>query len=67
MDKTIRGFTSFDEMKMEEYREWQAMPGLARLSAAAELSMSLFPGKGSPGDLQQGLQRTFVRLQRPPS
>ena len=30
MDKTIRKYTKFEEMKADEYREWQALPGHER-------------------------------------
>jgi hypothetical protein len=37
MDKTIRRYTSLDEMKRDEYRNWQKMLPRERLDAAAEL------------------------------
>ncbi len=66
MDKTIRKFASFEEMKDAEYREWQALSPQARLDAAAELSMMLYQWKEAGRDVQPGLQRTLVRIQRTP-
>jgi hypothetical protein len=67
MDKSIRIYTSFEEMKADDYREWQALPGYERLNAAAELSLALYQLKDPTRDARQGLQRTLVRLQRPKS
>jgi hypothetical protein len=41
MDKTIRCYSSLDEMKAYEYRAWQAMPSAMRMEAVAELSEQL--------------------------
>jgi hypothetical protein len=69
MDKTIRRYNSFAAMKDDEYREWQALPAHVRLDAAGELSSMLYQWKqerdGAP-DVQPGLQRTLIRLQRTP-
>ena len=69
MDKTIRKFSSFEEMKAEEYRVWQALPPAARLDAAAELSIGLYEmkeqSKEVPGHVPARLQRNLVRLQQP--
>ncbi|HEX4319821.1 MAG TPA: hypothetical protein VHZ52_02900 [Acidobacteriaceae bacterium] len=64
MDKTIRKFNNFAEIKAEEYREWQAMTAQKRLEAASELSLALYGWKDA-GHVQQRLQRTLVQLQRP--
>jgi hypothetical protein len=37
MDKTIRKYTSFDEMKADEYRYWQSRPVHERIQAVSEL------------------------------
>lgn len=66
MDKTIRKYASFDAMKDDEYREWQALPARARLDAAAELSLMQYAWKGTKRDAQPGLQRTLVRVQQAP-
>ena len=65
MDKTIRKYGSFDEMKADEYREWQELPGYERLNAAVELSLALYQAKEPTRDVQSRLQRTLVHLQRP--
>jgi hypothetical protein len=66
MDKTIRKFTSFEAMKDAEYTEWQALSAQARLDAAAELSLMQYQWKEPARDVQSGLQRTLVRIQRAP-
>jgi len=33
MDKTLRKYTSFDEMKADEYRYWQSRPAHERMDA----------------------------------
>lgn len=65
MDKTIRKFTSFEAMKAEEYRAWQALTPADRLNAAAELSIGLYALKEPSKHVPARLQRTLVRLQRP--
>ena len=64
MDKTIRRYTSLDDMKRDEYREWQKLSPLARLDAAAELSIGAYRFK-DPKNVPERLQRTLVRLQQP--
>ena len=66
MDKTIRKYTDFDEMKADEYRYWQSRPIHERLDAAAELSMMGYQLKEPTRNVQQRLQRTLVRIQRAP-
>jgi len=39
MDKTIRKFSNFDELKAEEYRYWQSRPVHERWAATEELSL----------------------------
>ena len=65
MDKTIRKYTDFDEIKADEYREWQALPGYERLNAIVELSLAGYQLKELTRDVQPRLQRTLVHLQRP--
>ena len=64
MDKTIRKYTSFDEMKADEYRYWQSVPDYERLNATAELSLAWYRWKEPTLDVQPRLQRTLVHLQR---
>jgi len=66
MDKTVRKFASFEEMKDAEYREWQALSPQARLDAAAELSRIMYGCDDPASDIQPGVQRTLVRIQRTP-
>jgi hypothetical protein len=65
MDKTILKYASFDEMKADDYREWQELLGYERLNAAAELSLALYLAKEPTRDVPPRLQRTLLRLQRP--
>jgi len=68
MDKTIRKYTSFDEMKADEYREWQELPDYERWNTTAELSLALYQAKEpTPHDVRPRLQRTLVHLKRPQS
>jgi hypothetical protein len=63
MDKTIRKYTSLDEMKADEYRYWQSRPVHERMDAISELTQALYAMKGAVPDVPR-LQRTLVRLQR---
>lgn len=66
MDKTIRKYTNFDEMKADEYRYWQSRPVRERIDAAAELSLMQFDWKEPARDVERRLQRTLVTVQRIP-
>jgi hypothetical protein len=66
MDKTIRRSASLAAMKDAEYTEWQALSAQARLDAAAELSRMQYRWKEPSRDVQPGLRRTLVRVQRIP-
>lgn len=63
MDKTIRKYTGFDELKAEEYRYWQSRPAHERMAAVAEMTLAAYALKGM-GQVPR-LERTLVRLQRP--
>lgn len=63
MEKAIRKYTSFDEMKADEYRYWQSRPVYERVQAVSELTQEHFAMKGGVADVPR-LQRTLVRLQR---
>jgi hypothetical protein len=65
MDKTIRRFSSQIEMKAEEYRYWQSVSGAERMRAVSEITLEAYALKGQAPDVQR-LQRTLVRIQRPP-
>jgi hypothetical protein len=65
MDKTIRRYTDFEEMKADEYRYWQSRPVHERLAAVAELTEQGYRMKGVGPDAFR-LQRTLVRFERAP-
>jgi len=46
MDKTIRKYANFDEMKADEYRYWQSRPVHERMAAVSELSTEAYALKG---------------------
>jgi hypothetical protein len=62
MDKTIRKYTNFDEMKADEYRYWQSRPVHERVAAVSELTQEHYAMKGA-ADVPR-LQRTLVRFER---
>ena len=64
VDKTIRKYTSLDEMKADEYRYWQSRPVHERVAAVWELTEIGYKMKGLGPDAFR-LQRTCVRLERP--
>jgi len=66
MDKTIRKYTSLDEMKADEYRYWQSRPVHERMDAVEELIQTAYALKGweIEPDVPR-LQRPFVRLPCP--
>jgi len=65
MDKTIRKFTNFEDLKAEEYRYWQSRPVHERIAAVAELTEACYRLKGfKPDDFR--LQRTLVHFERAP-
>ena len=66
MDKTIRKYSSFDEMKADEYRYWQSRPVWERMDAVEEMIQTAYTLKGweMPPDVPR-LQRPFVRLPLP--
>jgi hypothetical protein len=64
MDKSIRKYTSLDEMKADEYRYWQSRPVYERLAAIWDLTVEGYTMKGfQPDDFR--LQRTLVHFERP--
>jgi len=66
MDKTIRKFTSFQEVKDDEYRYWQSLPPAERIEAAFQLSVDLYRMKGIEPD-GAALKRSLVRVELPSS
>jgi hypothetical protein len=65
MDKTIRKYTDFDEMKADEYRYWQSRPVHERVNAVSELTQEHYAIKDAAPDVPR-LQRTLVRFERAP-
>jgi hypothetical protein len=63
MDKTIRKFASFDDMKAEQYRYWQSRPAHERIAAVSELTQILYGMKGAAADVPR-LERSLVRFER---
>ena len=64
MEKTIRVYTSLDEMKADEYRYWQSRPAHERMDAVKEITLAAYQMKETAPDVRR-LQRTLVHLQRP--
>ena len=65
MDKTIRKYANFEELKAEEYRYWQSRPVHERVAAVAALTEAGYKLKGFKSDAFR-LQRTLVHFERPP-
>ncbi len=65
MDKTVRIYGSFAEMKADEYRYWQSRPVHERMSAVAEITRAAYAMKEALSDVPR-LQRTVAILSRPP-
>jgi hypothetical protein len=65
MDKSIRRYATFDEMKADEYRYWQSRPVYERMAAVAELTEEGYKLKGFKADAF-GLHRTLVHFERTP-
>ena len=65
MDKTIRKYTKFEEMKADEYRYWQSRPVHERVNAVSELTQEQYAMKGVIPNVSR-LQRTLVRFERAP-
>jgi hypothetical protein len=62
----LRKYTSFDEMKADEYRYWQSRPVHERMDAVEEMIQTAYALKGweIEPDVPR-LQRPFVRLPCP--
>ena len=63
MDKTIRRYDSFEEMKADEYRYWQSRPIHERVAAVSVLSEDCYKMRGFGRDAFR-LQRTLVHFER---
>jgi len=63
MDAILRKYTSFGEMKADEYRYWQSRPVHERMDAVEELNLTAYAIKGTePEPDVPRLQRCVVRL-----
>jgi hypothetical protein len=65
MDKTIRKFNNFEEMKDEEYRYWQSVSPAERFAAGHQLSVEGYRAYGYSADGAE-LKRVAVRIQQSP-
>jgi hypothetical protein len=63
MEKTIRKFNSFDEMKSEEYRYWQSVSPDERFAAGHQMSVEAYRSLGYACD-GADLRRVAVRFER---
>ena len=63
VDKRIRKYTDFEEMKADEYRYWQSRPVHERVAAVSQLTEEGYRLKGIGPDAFR-LQRTLVRIER---
>jgi hypothetical protein len=59
MDKTIRRYTSLDEMKADEYRYWQSRPVHERVAAISKLTQEQYAMKGI--EIPPRMDKTYVR------
>ena len=50
MDKSIRKYTNFDDMKADEYRYWQSRPVHERVAAVSELTQEHYAMRGAVTD-----------------
>lgn len=58
-----RKFTSFQELKDEEYRYWQGVSPATRIQAIYDHSVEMYKEGGTLPDGQQ-LKRTVIRFER---
>jgi hypothetical protein len=64
MERIARTYSSFDEMKADEYRYWQSRPVYERMAAVAELTLALYAMKAGTNDAPR-FQRVVEVFQRP--
>jgi hypothetical protein len=58
---TMTAHTDFDQIKIDEYRNWQAQPDHVRIAAISEISADAYAMKGQH---VRRLQRTSGRLKQ---
>jgi hypothetical protein len=61
----LRKYSSFDDMKADEYRYWQSRPIHERVAAVSELTEEGYKLKGLKPDVFR-LQRSLVHFERAP-
>jgi len=61
---TIRKFSSFEEQRRQQIRDWQAVSGAARRQAAWELVVDYWVGKKGKHPDELRLQRSITHLRR---
>ena len=64
MEKTVRVYSTFAEMKADEYRYWQSRPAHERMDAVSEMVLAAYAMKGAQLDVPR-IQRTVIVLERP--
>ena len=64
VEKTIRKYVNYKEMKVDEYRYWQSRPVHERMAAVVKITLTTYALKGMAVDVPR-LQGPLVRLQRP--
>jgi len=64
LDKTIRKFASFQEMKDEEYHYWQSVPPAERFAAGHQMSVEGYRAYGYTAD-GADLKRVVTRFEQP--
>jgi hypothetical protein len=62
--KSITRYETLEAMKSAEYQAWQRLPACERFRAVMELTLALYGMKGHA--VVPRLQRTLVRIKRPP-
>jgi len=65
MDKTLRRFSSLDEMKAEQRRLWEAVPSQERFDAITEAMAEAFAFKTGEDPYAREFCRTLTRVERP--
>jgi hypothetical protein len=65
MQKTIRKFNSFDEMKSEAYHYWTSVTPEERILAAFQMSVEAYRALGYACD-GSDLKKVAVRFERTP-
>jgi hypothetical protein len=60
MDKTVRRYTNFDDMKSDEYRYWQSQSVQARFDAVEEMIQAAYAIKGWKIEPESGLMAFVI-------